>query len=227
MTMGRTVSQTYSVVIPAYNAARTIGEALESVFAQTCSPNDVVVSDDGSTDDLAAAVRGFDVTIIRGENTGPGGATTRGVDAAKGSLIATLDADDIWLPNKMAIQLDCLAKRPSLGAVFCRLAARYETQKATVDDTKSGWLRTTMVVRRSAWDQVGPMVDLPSYIGEMIDWVDRARLANVDLHLIEETLACRRIHDQSLTYTRAAEARRSYALLARQSILRRRSELSL
>ncbi|RUU60106.1 glycosyltransferase family A protein, partial [Mesorhizobium sp. M2C.T.Ca.TU.002.02.1.1] len=80
----------YGVVIPAYNASATIAETLRSVAAQTPRPELVVVVDDGSTDDLAAAIAGIDLPLrlMRQDNAGPGSATTRGIAALSTPFIA-------------------------------------------------------------------------------------------------------------------------------------------
>ncbi|TIU46974.1 MAG: glycosyltransferase family 2 protein, partial [Mesorhizobium sp.] len=104
----------YGVVIPAFNASGTIAETLRSVAAQTVRPELVVIVDDGSTDDLAAAIGGTDLPLqlLRQANAGPGSATTRGIAALTTPFIATLDADDLWLPTKIEDQLAYLRGLP-------------------------------------------------------------------------------------------------------------------
>ena len=70
----------YSVVIPAYNAAATIGQSVQSILEQTIRPQEIIVVDDGSTDNIAAAIAGMraEITLIRQDNRGPGAATTAG-----------------------------------------------------------------------------------------------------------------------------------------------------
>jgi len=96
-----------SVVIPAYNAGRTISAALASVFAQTYRDFEVIVVNDGSTDDTAQRLEEWSgrlVTICQ-RNGGPGRARNEGIARARGRLIAFLDADDIWLPRKLERQV--------------------------------------------------------------------------------------------------------------------------
>ena len=90
----------YSVVIPAYNAAATIGQAVQSILDQTVRPQEIIVVDDGSTDGTAAAVAGMgsEITLISQDNRGPGAATTAGFGRVVTPFVATLDADDLWLP---------------------------------------------------------------------------------------------------------------------------------
>lgn len=92
-----------SVVIPTYNAAATIGDALTSCLEQTYLPHEIIVVDDASTDNTAVVVASFEgVTFIQQkENNGPSAARNIGWDAATGDIIAFLDSDDVWHPKKL------------------------------------------------------------------------------------------------------------------------------
>lgn len=110
-----------SVIIPAYNAGRFIGETLASVLAQTYREREIIVVDDGSTDDTAERVRAYGpaVRCIRIDNAGPGAARNAGLRAAAGAHIAFLDADDLWRPDKLAIQVAVAGRHPESGMVVC------------------------------------------------------------------------------------------------------------
>jgi glycosyltransferase involved in cell wall biosynthesis len=97
---------TFSVIIPAYNAQAYIGEALESALIQKGVTPEIIVVDDGSTDATREIVKGFqgDIKILSQRNSGSSSARNRGVNTASGSMIAFLDADDVWLPDKLMIQ---------------------------------------------------------------------------------------------------------------------------
>ena len=103
-----------SVVIPAYNAGRTIAPALESVLAQSSLPEEIIVVDDGSADDtleIASAFGGI-VKVIKQANQGSAAARQTGTDEARGDYIAYLDADDWWLDNKLAVCRAILRSQP-------------------------------------------------------------------------------------------------------------------
>lgn len=110
-----------SVIIPAYNAARHIGRAVQSVLAQTVRDIELIVIDDASndeTDAVAAAIGKENVKIIRhAANKGVAAARNSGIHAARGRFIAFLDSDDAWRPDKLEKQLALFAKSP--GNVIC------------------------------------------------------------------------------------------------------------
>jgi len=113
-----------SVVIPTYNYGRFIGEAIESALRQSYAPVEIIVVDDGSTDDTEPAVRGFEelgVRYIRQDNAGVCAARNRGVQESSGDLIAFLDADDTWEPTKVEKQAARFAQDPDIGLVHCGL----------------------------------------------------------------------------------------------------------
>lgn len=116
-----TRNPTVTVVIPAYNRAGCIGEAIESVLAQETSfPFEILVVDDGSTDETAkvAGSYGEPVRVIMKENGGPASARNAGILAARAPLIAFLDSDDVMLPGRLALQAEYLGSHPDVALVF-------------------------------------------------------------------------------------------------------------
>ncbi|MCU0694119.1 MAG: glycosyltransferase [Polyangiaceae bacterium] len=117
---------TVSVVVPAYNAAWCVGKAIDSVLAQTYRDFEIIVVNDGSTDDTLAVLRGYGdaIRIVDQRNGGMSNARNAGIRAARGQFLAFLDSDDWWLPNKLGLQVQLLRSRPDLG--FCSCTARVE-----------------------------------------------------------------------------------------------------
>ncbi|MBL8267458.1 glycosyltransferase family 2 protein [Steroidobacter sp.] len=113
--------KTVSVVIPAYNAGSTIQQAIATARAQTLRPSQIVVVDDVSKDDTvqqAEAVAGPDLLVVRSPKNGGGGAArNRGIDHSTSDVVAFLDADDLWAPNKLANQMALL--RTQTRESFC------------------------------------------------------------------------------------------------------------
>lgn len=113
-----------SVVIPTHNRAEMVSRAIRSALAQDYSAMEVIVVDDGSTDDTPAVLTGFDTRIrsIRfEENRGGAAARNAGIEAAKGEFVAFLDSDDEWMPTKTTRQAELMNRSPATGAVYCRL----------------------------------------------------------------------------------------------------------
>lgn len=109
-----------SVVIPCYNAAKTLAATLESVLAQSYRPIEVIVVDDGSSDGSVALARSFAprVTVVVQKNGGPASARNEGIRQCRGEYIAFLDADDLWLPEKLAVQVPVAAAFGKPALVF-------------------------------------------------------------------------------------------------------------
>jgi len=107
-----------SVVIPVFNSKHLV-EAVESAFSQTYSKIEVIVVDDGSNDDIRELLKNYDILYFRQENKGPAAARNFGMTMATGDYIAFLDADDVWLPQKIEKQVELLISNPDLGFVYC------------------------------------------------------------------------------------------------------------
>ena len=113
------MSSQVSVVIPSYNCANYLRAALESVLAQSYRPFEIIVIDDGSTDETQELIRDYpQVIYVRQENSGPSRARNTGVRRAQGRYIAFLDADDIWTSGKLSAQMAIMESHPEVGIVF-------------------------------------------------------------------------------------------------------------
>ena len=130
-----------SVVIPAYNCARYIGETLESVLKQSYRPCEIIVVDDGSTDDTQRVLEKYrnHIIYIHQENAGEPAARNTGIRRARGEFIAFLDADDLWLPDKLKFQMDYFEKHPEAALVYSDMKLFDET--GIVHESVKEWLR--------------------------------------------------------------------------------------
>ena len=108
-----------SVIIPAYNCDRYIGEAIASVLAQTYTDYELIIVDDGSTDNTAQAIESYGdrINYIYQTNQGVAPARNRGLAAAQGKYIAFLDQDDFFYPHKLASQVELMEQKPHLGMI--------------------------------------------------------------------------------------------------------------
>lgn len=124
-------SYSVSVVIPAYNVEKYIGRAIDSVLSQTRQADEIIVVDDGSTDNTAEVVKsyGSKVCFIHQENGGASVARNTGIEAAKSEWIAFLDADDEWLPEKLEKQIEHLKRNPDLVWTHSNYFMRSEADK--------------------------------------------------------------------------------------------------
>ena len=120
--MDQTLSPLVSIIIPAYDVAEFIGEALESVLAQTFTDYEIIVINDGSPDTeiLERALTSYmsRIVYIKQQNRGVSAARNAGIKAARGSLIAFLDADDTWLPNYLVTQVKRIQADPKIDVLY-------------------------------------------------------------------------------------------------------------
>lgn len=218
--------QVYGVVIPAWNAAATIEEALCSIVSQSVPPAHIVVVDDGSNDETAALAAAFDpcVHVIRQENQGCGVATNRGLAAVATPLVAFLDSDDLWLPGKAERQLALLETRSDLSGIFARgQIFKGSSSAPELGPVSDLWGRTTLMMRTEAALRIGPVIDPLGGRGDMIDWIARGRDLGLKFELMPEVLSMRRIRPGSLSYGRDAEKDRGYLLTVKRALERKRA----
>src|SRR5512135_2601221 len=117
-----------SVIIPTYNRAHVVCRAIESVLGQTYENREIIVVDDGSTDDTQVRLRAYGdrIRVLTQENGGPSVARNRGIAVSRGVIVAFLDSDDYWLPSKLARQVDLLEKAgPSVACCLCNITIVY------------------------------------------------------------------------------------------------------
>ena len=167
-----------SVIIPTYNRSKYIRRAIDSVLKQTFTDYEIIVIDDGSTDNTGEILRGYGerVSYIRQSNQGISASRNRGIGIAKGKYIAFLDSDDEWVPEKLALQVKLLDNDERLGLVCSRMVILNEQgdqcgmkpQKRTGKNFRElveigGDLPTsTIMTRKECFDKVGVFdKDLP------------------------------------------------------------------
>lgn len=221
-----------SVIIPAYNMAHYLGEAIQSVLDQTYPIHEVLVVDDGSQDNIASVVASFpEVQLITQAHANTSVARNAGVAHASGNLVAFLDADDTWLPGKISLQVDVLQNNPSSVAVFCMIQNFFspelnDKQRAGLvcpPEPMEGISATAMLIRRDAFAQVGPF-DPDLMTSQFIEWWIRFNDAGFDYHVVPLSLVQRRIHLSNTTRTRREVVHQNYLNIARRVIQRRKSD---
>ena len=201
-----------SVVIPLYNAADYIGETLDSVAAQTTPPAEVIVVDDGSSDDGATVAAGHRLRprVIQQPNGGPAKARNTAIAASSAELIAFLDSDDLWQPNKLQVQLEAFQRHPQVGLVFAHAErfddsgrvwrAQPEPRKTRLRDflIANQASNLTALIPRRVYDDVGPLDERRALMG-IEDYQYWLRiLLGYDAHYICQNLASYRVRGNSL-----------------------------
>jgi glycosyltransferase involved in cell wall biosynthesis len=202
-----------SVVLPVYNRAHYVGEAIESVLGQTVPPAELIVVDDGSTDDSVAVVEGFarpEIRVLRQPNGGIGSARNAGLRAVTGELVAFIDSDDLWERDKLELQVGALRGRDDVQLVFGHLVEFLSPDRAEElhgslqvrTDPVPGLIATTLLARRIAVERIGPF-DERLRVGELVDWMARARDLGLASLTLPQTVARRRIHGGNTVLTRS------------------------
>jgi glycosyltransferase involved in cell wall biosynthesis len=204
-----------SVVIPAYNTASYLPEAIESVLQQTYQDFEILIVDDGSTDNTAEIALSYAprVKLIKKENGGPAAARNTGMQHATGEFIAFLDSDDSWVPDKLAEQVALLDTNPAIGLVYGK-AQMFQQIGANrqwggvIGHTQSPTLKLllfgnfipaqTVLFRRTCVERVGYMKESDALpVAEDFEfWLRFAK--NYSLVGIDRTLAYYRIHENNL-----------------------------
>jgi glycosyltransferase involved in cell wall biosynthesis len=211
-----------SVIMAAYNAAEHIGEALESVLAQDWRPLEVVVMDDGSTDDTAVIVARYpDVVYVRQDNKGPSAARNEAVERSSGEFVANFDSDDLLPTTRVSGQVGYLLSHPEVGAVFGRQewmnAPEWMARDSVYGDV-DGIPLSSVMFRREVFFELGGY-DTSFVHGEDMDLLVRMRERGIEYQVIPEIVLYRRYQASSLTAGRAPHEpllRSLRAKLARQ-----------
>jgi hypothetical protein len=235
---------TFSVVIPAYQAADTIQEAIASALGQTTPPLEVIVSDDGSQDDLAGALAPFrgEIVLVRGENAGVAAARNRGLARASGEFVAFLDSDDAWLSSYLERLGELAAARPDLDLlsadVFYEVNGEvvgrfYERNTFDVRNQRHAIFRTCFVgwpaARRSHLTAIGGFDESLEMASDWDAWA-RMILSGAKAGLVSEPLTRYRFRPGSLTSDIPRSLRARVVFLTRLSThpdLRRGDEAAL
>lgn len=222
-------------IIPVYNGERFVGETVDSMLAQTYGPIEVVVVNDGSTDGTANILAQFGdrITVVNQENAGQAAARNHGIKVGKGDFFAFLDADDLWLPEKLQRQMDFLAARPDADLCTCMMENFWEAEMAEeaeqLRDTDHArpYLATWqgILARRQVFDRVGTL-DTGVAFSDVREWLHRAKGMGVTVEHLDEVLVRRRIHANNLSRGRGEHDPDLLLRLAERALARRRVSAS-
>lgn len=223
------VAPDISVVIPVHNGERYLAESIRSVLDQDHAALELLVIDNGSTDATADVARTFSsIRYFHLADKGLSKALNYGLERCRGAFLAFLDADDLWPPNRLAVQLETFARNPAVEMVFGNVEQFIspeleESAKAKLsirDKRLAGRYRGSMLIRKESFWRVGPFEPSMDF-AEFIDWYMRAAEHKIREMMLPDVLTLRRIHGANLGYTDRYK-RVEYARVLKRGLDRRR-----
>ncbi len=221
---------TVSAAIPVHNGEAYLAEAIESVLAQERPCEQVIVVDNDSTDRSGEIARGFGarVEVICEPRRGIGEARNAALRAVRGDFVAFLDADDLWRPEKTALQLAAFEADPELSLVFGHVqqfaSPELGEQQAEAlrlpEGAQPGLYIGAMLARRVAYKAIGPWQEGVK-VSDGLTFLLRARELDLKQAMLPETVTMRRVHGENHSISNRGE-RAEFARLLKQSLDRRR-----
>jgi glycosyltransferase involved in cell wall biosynthesis len=224
-------SPVVSVVIPVFNGAMYLSEAIESVLSQACAHLEIIVVDDGSTDDTLAIARSYaNITSVAQPHRGLPATLNCGVDRARGAYFAFLDADDVWVEGKLTYQLDAFQNHPDIDMVFGlleeflspeisnSLSKNYRIKQGSIP----GYFKGCLLVKRTSFFRVG-YFNTDVAVGEFIEWYKRSLEGGLKSVVVPKVLMRRRVHANNMG-TREKSRRKDYVRILKKALDRQRNK---
>jgi glycosyltransferase involved in cell wall biosynthesis len=212
-----------SIIMPCYNAQPYLRETLGSLRNQGEHEWELLVVDDQSTDGSAELVRTLcpEATLISGNHSGIGSALNLATPCARGDFFAWIDADDIWMPDKLDVQFRALRENPDWDGCFVGVEQFYHRPvEGREPPAVGGRNRGSLLIKRESFQRVGPFRE-DIKIGEFVDWCARAEELGLRLGVLPQKLYRRRIHD---TNTMKSDVdKRDYLKILKARLDRQRS----
>lgn len=220
-----------SVIIPVYNGEQFLDESITSVFLQNYSPLEIIIIDDGSSDRSREIATSYtDVLYLYQENAGTAAARNRGIKMSKGDLIAFLDADDIWMPNKLALQLAALQNDLALDMVTGYVQQFLSPELAEQERRRysfrmqplAGFIPSAILVKKHIFGRIG-LFHENCRSGEAISWFALAR-EKLRMGVLSNLIVKRRIHGKNLSLLDKPEKNTEIIRILKRALDRRRAE---
>ena len=195
-----------SVIVAVKNGGIFIDQAIQSVFLQRYDPIQFLVIDGKSTDNTVQVVKKYkSIDIIIQDQLGLATARNCGINAARGSLIAFLDYDDIWLPGKLKTQVGYLLEHPNIKATLTKMCVSvsqhttYMNLESNVDrEIRVGYTPGTLVARKEVFQEIG-LFDQQFSIGCDSDWFARAIDGELPMAILPQVFLHKRLHGNNLS----------------------------
>ena len=221
-----------SIIIPVFNGGRFLKEAIDSVLAQTYKNLEIVVVDDGSTDDSAEIAKSFEaVNYYYQPNAGVASARNKALSVVTGQYISFLDADDRMHKHKIQIQLDYLLENNHVDVCLGHLNNFIEPEYQIEESLKNVFLNKekitliTAFAHRACFDVVGNF-NTSYRTGSDFEWMTRVRDSNLTVDIIEEIILDRRIHGKNLSVEAYNLDHKTRFRVLRESMERKRKQAS-
>jgi glycosyltransferase involved in cell wall biosynthesis len=192
-----------SVIVPVRNGERFLASAITSILNQDYRPLEIIVVDGHSEDNTAKIAQSFEnVHYVRQVNRGIADAFNTGITAAQGDVIAFLSHDDLWMPNKLSLQVNYLMEHPEIQYTIAMVKFFLEPgheiplgfKKEILQGQHVGRIMETLVARKSLFDAIGGF-DSEMALAEDADWYARANDHKVPMAIIPEVLLHKRVHN--------------------------------
>jgi glycosyltransferase involved in cell wall biosynthesis len=223
-----------SVIIPAYNGAAYLAEAIQSILNQTYRPLEILVVDNASQDQTAQIAQSFSlVRYIYLKQADTSLARNEGIAKAQGTLLAFLDQDDIWTPDKLAKQVAFLEKNPSVSGTVCQQKMVLQPghqkphwlKREFLETAQPAYLPSALLVRRTALEQTD-LFDPTYSLSSDVAWFFKAKHSGMEIILLPEVLLQRRIHSDNAS-NRCAQIHKEILSVIQSSLQERRKKVSI
>ena len=203
-----------SVVISVFNAESYLSEAINSVLNQSNPPHEIIVINDGSTDQSLEVLEsyGSKIKLICRENKGVAFSVNEGILLATQPWIGFIDADDLWMHNKLELQYRYLSENPTLQILFGRMTQFISPElPISIKDTiycpnvaERGFIRPAMLAHQSIFKKFG-LFDSNLRIGDFLEWFQKIKENGVHFECLDEIVYQRRLHRNSLSSRSGAQ----------------------
>ena len=221
-----------SCIVPVFNGERYIQQALESIHQQTYRPLEIILVDDGSTDNTIGVVKRleFSVQYIEQDNMGPAAARNLGINLAKGDFVAFLDSDDLWHQEKLSKQMTRFQDDPDLDICITHLSHFEDSEQGRKDIVYQGqrrlhnipgYVTQTLLSRRNTFEKVG-FFDPNLRHGDANDWFVRVADYGLCVELLQEALVFRRLHATNFSAQGVSKSLDEHLKIIKNSLDRRR-----
>jgi len=220
-----------SVLLACWNAERYVGDAVRSILEQEPAPAEIIAVDDGSTDGSRVVLRSFapPVKLLTQPNRGVAAALNLAAAHATGEAIAFLDADDLWLPGKLAVQCSALSAEPDLDGVFGHVRAFLSPDLPPDEgaglrineDPQPGYTKSTLIIRRAAFDRIGAF-DEARRGADFIAWYARTLSQGFRWKMLPDLVCRRRIHSGNMGRRDRTRQHNDYLLTMKDILDRKR-----